>query len=767
MLPSAIAFDPIGNLYFAETANHTIRRVDTTGAITTIAGTGTQGFSGDNGPATAATLDSPQGLALDTANNLYLADTHNHRIRKLNLITGTITTIAGTGTPGFSGDHGPATASQLCLPTALAIDGANNLYLADTGNHRIREISPSGTITTVAGTGIQGFSGDKGPAIDARIDSSMGVAIDSADNLYLSDTHNHRIRRIDATTGIITTIAGTGTPGFSGDTGSATSSNLFLPHGITIDSAGNLYLADTENHRIRRIDATSGIVITVAGNGTQSFGGENAQAITASLDTPLATAVSPSALVTLSDSANQRIRQLTAAPGPATTIHTIAGLGAVTPGTLTLLAPSIIAYGTGQLTATLDYPLPATGVVTFLNGNTTLGAADLSANIATYSTASLPAGSYSLIAAYSGDQTHGVVQSPPVSLTIIPVKLSATISPVAILYGQPAPGITSTLTGVLPQDVASLSVTFSNSATNSSPVGTYPIAATLAGSAAGNYTIANPAADLVINPAPALITLDPIADATSGTLVTVTAHVVSTTTGEPTGTVTFLDDSTPAFTTPVSATGVAVLNLSTLTQGSHAITAVYNGSANFKPANSPAQRVTITTAPGTNPDFTLASTNTTSQTIVSGSSASYTFSVQFQTAMSSPITLAASGLPNLATASFNPPILPPGSTTNTFTLTIATPGSANLKKIPSVVDWAILIFPFATLALRRRSHRSFILLSLTLLFATGCGDRISAVDPLVLSTKTYTITVTGTATTSNGSILQHSTNVTLILEQPQ
>ena len=175
ILPSAIVFDSAGNLYLAETANHLIRKVDTTGNITTIAGTGTQGFSGDTGPATSATLDSPQGLALDSANNLYIADTHNHRIRKLSLATGIITTIAGTGTPGFSGDNASAAAAQLNLPTALALDTAGNLYLADTANHRIRRIdATTGIITTIAGNGTQGFSGDNAAAAAANIDSPTG-----------------------------------------------------------------------------------------------------------------------------------------------------------------------------------------------------------------------------------------------------------------------------------------------------------------------------------------------------------------------------------------------------------------------------------------------------------------------------------------------------------------------------------------------------------------------------------------------------------------
>ncbi len=350
ILPSAIAYDAQGNLYIAETGSNTIRKVDTAGLITTIAGTGTQGFSGDNGPATAAQLDSPQGLALDASNHLYIADTHNHRIRKLDLTTGLITTIAGA-TAGFSGDNGLATAAQLDLPTALAVD-ANNLYIADTQNYRVRKIAiATGLITTVAGNGIQGFSGDGGlppppPSTRPPVLLSMPLG-----NLYIADTHNHRIRKIAAATGIITTIAGTGAEAFAGDNAAATAAALALPHGLSIDAAGNLYIADTENHRIRRIDAVTGAITTVAGNGTQSFSGDDGAATLAALDSPRATAISPAGLPTLADTANQRVRQLDTQPTP--DIHTIAGLSPSSGETLTLVVPPTIVYGTGQLIANL------------------------------------------------------------------------------------------------------------------------------------------------------------------------------------------------------------------------------------------------------------------------------------------------------------------------------------------------------------------------------------------------------------------------------
>jgi sugar lactone lactonase YvrE len=778
VLPSAIVFDATGNLYFAETGDHVVRKLDTTGNITTIAGTGTQGFSGDGGPATAATLDSPQGVALDSANNLYIADTHNHRIRKLTASTGILTTIAG-GPPGFSGDNALATAAQLNLPTALALDASNNLYLADTGNHRIRKISAAGIISTVAGTGTQGFSGDSGPATSATIDSPTGLALDASNNLYLADTHNHRIRKITAATGIISTLAGTGTLGFSGDTAASTTANLALPHGLTMDPAGNLYLADTANHRIRRVDATTGVITTVAGDGTEAFAGDGGPAIAASLDSPRNAAVSPSTLLTLSDTGDQRIRQLDATPAPATNIHTIAGLGGTTPGALTLTAPSVIAYGTGQLTATFASTTnAATGTVTFLDttNNTTLGTATLVSNSATLPTTTLSAGQHNITATYAGDQTHLSAQSSGLALTITPRQLSATITPTTLLYGQAIPGISGNLTGVLPQDASDLSATFTTTATAGSDTGTYSITAMLNGAAAGNYDLPSPVAILTITPAPTLITFSNlITSATTGSSITLTAHVASTTSGTPTGTVTLLDGSLTLFTTPLSATGDAVFTIPSITQGAHSFTALYTGTTNFTSSVSAPQLITGGTGPGANPDFTLAPTGTTTQTIPSGSSADYTFTVQLQGNMSSPITLAATGLPNLAKASFNPPIVPPGSTSNTFTLTIATPNTtaSNSGALSSPITWAFLLSPIAVFSLRARNRRKtarlfvLALLSLIPLLATGCGNRISTADSLALTAKSYSITITGTATIDTGSILQHSTTVTLLLEQAQ
>ena len=246
-LPYDVAVDSSGNLYITDRNNHRIRKVDSTGTITTIAGTGKDGFSGDGGPATQAQLNFPTGVAVDGEGNLYIADAPNDRIRKVDSI-GTITTIAGTGEQGFSGDGGPATQAQLDHPRAVAVDGEGNLYIADRNNNRIRKVDSTGTITTIAGGG--GFGEDGGPATQVRLNLPYGVAVDGTGNLYIADTNSDRIRKVDST-GTITTIAGTGERGFSGDGGPATQASLNSPFGVAVDEAGNLYIADQYNNRIR------------------------------------------------------------------------------------------------------------------------------------------------------------------------------------------------------------------------------------------------------------------------------------------------------------------------------------------------------------------------------------------------------------------------------------------------------------------------------------------------------------------------------------
>jgi sugar lactone lactonase YvrE len=287
--------------------------------ISTVAGTGSNGFSGDGGPATAAQLAGPGGVAVDGAGNIYVADEDNRRVRKVTP-GGVITTIAGTGTAGSAGDGGQATSAQLNVPIDVAVDGAGNVYVADQVGNRVRRIAPDGVITTVAGTGVAGFSGDGLAATGAMLANPAGLGVDAAGNLYIADLVNHRIRRV-STSGIITTIAGTGTAGFSGDGGQATSAQLNNPFDVAVDATGNVYIADAGTHRVRKV-SVSGMITTIAGSGSPGFSGDGGQATSAQLRAPQRVAVGPDATVYVTDSGSLRVRAITAA-----TIATVAGNG--------------------------------------------------------------------------------------------------------------------------------------------------------------------------------------------------------------------------------------------------------------------------------------------------------------------------------------------------------------------------------------------------------------------------------------------------------
>ena len=384
--PYGIAVDPPGNLYIADSGNHCVRKVDTSGIITTVAGDGTQGYSGDSGPATSAQLDGPYDVAFDTF--LYIADTGNHRIRKVDN-SGQILTFAGDGTQAHSGDGGSATSAQLDSPGSLAVDEDGNfyigerlyvrkvnqtgvistvagngtasfsgdggqandaslyeprgiyggsdgdLYIADSANHRIRKIDSSGIISTIAGNGTTDFSGDGGPATDAGLRWPQGVFVDRDGNIYTAS--QYRIRKVD-TSGIITTVAGNGSSGYSGDGGLATSAGL-VPNDVFVDRVGNLYVADTGNQCIRKVD-TSGIITTVAGNGTRGFSGDGGPATSAQLSDPFGVVVDATGNIYIADTYNHLVRKVD------------------TSGIITTVAGSGDRYGEGELatSARLDMP---------------------------------------------------------------------------------------------------------------------------------------------------------------------------------------------------------------------------------------------------------------------------------------------------------------------------------------------------------------------------------------------------------------------------
>ncbi len=319
--PEGVFVDASGNIYIADTSNQRVRKVDTSGIISTVAGDGTRGFSGDGGPATSASLNGPSGVFVDGSGSIYIADEYNDRIRKVDT-SGIITTVAGNGTRAFSGDGGPATSASLDGPSGVFVDGLGNIYIADEHNHRIRKVDTSDIISTVAGDGTRGFSGDGGPATSARLSSPLAVFMDGLGNIYIADGGNHRIRKVD-TSGIISTVPRDGIAGFSGDGGPATDASFFTPRGVFVDGSGNIYIADMNNGRIRKVD-TSGIISTVAGNGTFGFSGDGGPATDASLNFPSDVSVDGSGLIYIVDRYNHRIRKVDTSG----IISTVAGSGA-------------------------------------------------------------------------------------------------------------------------------------------------------------------------------------------------------------------------------------------------------------------------------------------------------------------------------------------------------------------------------------------------------------------------------------------------------
>jgi sugar lactone lactonase YvrE len=282
--PRTAVFDGAGNLYVTDTYNHSVRRIDRSGVITTVAGSGREGFSGDGGPATAARLKTPHSLVVDGAGVLFIADSANSRIRRVDT-AGVITTIAGRDGDGYSGDGGPARQAMLNRPKGVALGPDGSLYIADSLNHRVRRIDAAGVITTVAGTGTAGHSGDGGPATAAQFDRPRTLAFGPAGVLYVLEDEGHRIRRVDPVAGLITTVAGTGREGFSGDGGPAVLARLDTPRGLAADRLGNLYIADSGNNRIRRVDP-AGVITTIAGTGEKGYGGDGGPATEARLNDP-------------------------------------------------------------------------------------------------------------------------------------------------------------------------------------------------------------------------------------------------------------------------------------------------------------------------------------------------------------------------------------------------------------------------------------------------------------------------------------------------
>ena len=334
--PSQVSKDAAGNLYFSD--SNVVYKVNSAGVLTLVAGNGIDGFGGDGGQATSAELDGPTGLAIDGSGNIFIADTFNDRIREVVAATGIIKTVAGNGTASFGGDGGPAISAELDGPQGIVIDGSGNIFITD-GN-RIREIvAATGDIQTIAGNGTGGFGDDGGSAIAAELNGPVALALDHSGNLFIADDENQRIREISSATGKIQTVAGNGTFAFSGDGGPATSASLAQPVAVSVDTLGNIFIADLSNNRIREVIAATGNINTIAGSGPTistdtcdpgtaasgpCFSGDGGPATSAQLYLPGGVLVDGSGNVFIADSGNNRIREVAAGTE---IIETVAGNG--------------------------------------------------------------------------------------------------------------------------------------------------------------------------------------------------------------------------------------------------------------------------------------------------------------------------------------------------------------------------------------------------------------------------------------------------------
>jgi hypothetical protein len=682
--PRAVAYDASGNLYLADAANHVVRKISNTGVITTIAGTGIQGYGGDGGAATAGFLDTPTGVAVDSRGDIYIADSHNHRIRKLS--GGTITTIAGVGTPGFSGDGAAAIGAQLWLPTGVAVDSSDNVYIADTNNQRIREIS-GGVIRTIAGDGEEYFAGDGGGASLAALDTPTGVAVDGMGDIYIADRHNQRIRVVGSNGGIIT-AAGSGSASFSGsfsgDGGTATEATLAKPSGVGADGFGGIYIADTGNQRIREV--SGGTIATALGSGQQGFGGDGSTPGSVNLSSPRAVAPDPLGDLAVADKLNQRVR-------------------VVTLPTLTFASD-----GFGNLSPPQSVILSNTGT------------APISVSTITV------AGGFAIA-------RGGSCPSPPISLDV-GASCSENIAFLPTAVGIANGAVVFGGAGIAPQRLL-----LTGAGAHSGDV------VALTSSAAFSFL---------------------------GQPITFAALVNAIGVGTPTGTATFYDGATQIGSGQTLAGGTASVTTTGLLPGLHTIKAVYSGDANFAPGSPAALVQTVV-------DFgiTLATGSSGggggggSQTVVPGGAVTYGFNLlPIGAAFAVPVTLSASGLPPGATVTFTPQVLILGNSPSSFTMTIQTAASTGLllrkglygSGVGGTLALGLLLLPFSGRTRWKPARWRVLCVALISSFLllgalTGCGSRSGFFGQ---SPQSFTVQVIGTAT--GGIVLQHFATVTLVVE---
>ncbi|MFC6646386.1 Ig-like domain repeat protein [Granulicella cerasi] len=624
--PSGIVVDGANNVYFVDTNNNCVRRVDAaTTFISAVAGTcGVQGYTGDGAAATSAKLSLPEGLALAVDGSLYIADTGNNVVRKVDGKTGLISTIAGTGAQGYNGDGIAATSATLTEPWQLALGIDGSLYIADLGNNRVRAINPSGTIRTVAGNGDRGYHGDAGLATVANLNAPAAVAVDPAGNVYIGDSGNNVVREVLVSTGIISTVAGTAnTTSFGGDTGLATNAGLYGPYALSVDQTGNLLIADMFHNRVRSVAATNiplsydtirvsktsapqALTLENDGNAAMNITGFtfDQSALDAATTTCAAGAMAISTTCTLgvefapTTVGNSVTGTLTVNSDAANvpTVVTLTGqVLTVNPTTTALVSsanPSIQGNSVTFTATVSSGGTSVTGTVDFLDGSTKIcSAVTLSGTSATCATAGLTLGSHTITAVYSGDSENAASTSPAVTQVVkqsstltlgssanpITVTQSLTLTAsIAVASGTPTGTVSFLSDGVTLGTVALTSAGTATYTTSSLAVGTHAITATYSGDTS-NAPATSTAISQVVSLANTTTTIAlSQSTLTVGDNLSVSATVTSSNGPQATGSVEFLD-GTVVLGSSTLAAGAGSFTTAGLAPGTHSITVKYLG----------------------------------------------------------------------------------------------------------------------------------------------------------------------------------------------
>ena len=560
------------------------------------AGNGQWIYQGDGGPAQAASLFLPMAAVPDSARNVFISDSNNQRVRRVDGGTGIISTVAGSGGLGYSGDGGPATSATLSTPSALLVDGAGNLYIADSGNNVIRVVNAAtGTISTLVGTGQSGYSGDTGQATMAKLSHPNGLAFDGDHQLYISDTGNNVIRKVDLSTGIITTVAGTGVAGFAGDGSLATAGLLNYPWGISLGADGSLYVADISNNRIRKVSAT-GILSTAVGNGLEGFAGDGGPAKQAMLNVPAAVVVDVAGNLYIADSGNQLIRKVNATTGE---INTVAGSS----------SPYSLGNNGGATHASLDGPYSVS-----LDGAGNLYIADMFHHMirevnTLEQSLFFPVMRVGRVSDPQAVTVENDGNAPLNYTSFQPIETQLDPATTTCAIGQPVASAATCTFGL------EFAPTVTGNPVTGAQIG-------LISNAVDPWAVVYMNGQ-VLSVDPTLATLTTSANPIAvGVAVTFTSSITTTGTSAPTGTVNFMDGTVMIGAATLSSSGTAAFSVSTLALGPHTITAVYNGDSQNANATSVAitenvQQAT-TTAIASTPNPSTAQSSVTFTATVAG-----------------------------------------------------------------------------------------------------------------------------------------------------